>query len=151
MANHVSLILLEDVENLGLAGKEVHVAPGYARNYLIPKGLAAKATPGTLRLLAARQEKIEQRRAEELKSAQELAAKLAELTITIAAQASDDNRLFGSVTPRSIADELAKLGVVVDHNKIKMEEAIKALGEYTVDAKLHANVIGTIKVQVVRA
>ena len=118
MAHHVSLILLEDVENLGLAGKEVHVAPGYARNYLIPKGLAAK---------------------------------LAELTVTIAAQASDDNRLFGSVTPRSIADELAKLGVVVDHNKIKMDEAIKTLGEYTVDAKLHANVIGTIKVQVVRA
>ena len=76
MANNVKLILLQDVENLGLAGTEVTVAPGYARNYLIPRGFAAKATPGILRVLAANKEKIETKRREELVAAQAVAAKL---------------------------------------------------------------------------
>ena len=75
MANNVKLILLQDVENLGLAGSEVTVAPGYARNYLIPQGLAAKATPGILRVLAANKEKIEAKRRDELVAAQATAAK----------------------------------------------------------------------------
>ncbi|MBO5722431.1 MAG: 50S ribosomal protein L9, partial [Lentisphaeria bacterium] len=104
MANNVKLILLQDVENLGLAGSEVTVAPGYARNYLIPQGLAAKATPGILRVLAANKEKIEAKRRDELVAAQATAAKLMETVIEIAMQASDDNQLFGSVTARNVAD-----------------------------------------------
>ncbi len=150
MAN-VRLILLEDVENLGLAGAEVSVAPGYARNYLLPRGLAAKATAGTLRLLAARQEKIQQRRQEELAAAQALAAKLAEVELSIAAQASEDDQLFGSVGARTIAEKLAESGYEVEHQKIKLDEPIKQLGSYDVEIKLHHDVNATVKVWVVRA
>ena len=150
MAN-VRLILLEDVENLGLAGAEVSVAPGYARNYLLPRGLAAKATAGTLRLLAARQEKIQQRRQEELAAAQALAAKLAEVELSIAAQACEDDQLFGSVGARTIAEKLAESGYEVEHQKIKLDEPIKQLGSYDVEIKLHHDVNATVKVWVVRA
>ena len=109
---HVSLILLDDVEKLGLAGDEVHVAPGYARNYLIPRGLAAKATPGTLRLIESRKAIIAARRQQELADAQALAAKLAEIELSIPMQATEDEQLFGSVTNRMIADLLAAQGII---------------------------------------
>lgn len=149
MAN-VTLILLDDVENLGLAGEEVHVAPGYARNYLLPRGLAAKATAGTLRLIESRKALIAQRRADDLAKAKALAEKLATVEVVIPMQATEDDLLFGSVSPRMIADELAKQEIAVDHNKIKIEPAIKTVGEFTVNAKLHAEVFADVKVKVVR-
>ena len=151
MANNVKLILLQDVENLGLAGSEVTVAPGYARNYLIPRGFAAKATPGILRVLAANKEKIEAKRRDELVAAQATAAKLMEANIEIAMQASDDNQLFGSVTARNIADALTKVGFQIAHTRIVIEETIKSVGEFTVQVKLHHDVIADLKVNVVRA
>ena len=146
----ISLILLDDVEKLGLAGDEVHVAPGYARNYLIPRGLAAKATPGTLRLIESRKAMIAERRAKELADAKALAEKLAAIEISIAMQATEDDQLFGSVTARMIADELASQGYVVDHTRVKVEPAIKTLGGFDVEVKLHAEVTGKVKVWVVR-
>ena len=134
----ISLILLDDVEKLGLAGDEVHVAPGYARNYLIPRGLAAKATPGTLRLIESRKAMIAERRAKELADAKALAEKLAAIEISIAMQATEDDQLFGSVTARMIADELAGQGYAVDHTRVKVEPAIKTLGGFDVEVKLHA-------------
>jgi large subunit ribosomal protein L9 len=147
----LKLILLEDVENLGLAGDEVNVAPGYARNFLVPKGLAAKATAGTLRVLAARKEKIEAHRKQELEAAKALAVKLAEADITIPMQASGDDKLFGSVSARNIADKLAELGLHVDHQKFKMEEPLKQLGKFEIEVKLHHDVTPKVKVWVVRA
>ena len=147
----VNLILLEDVEQLGLAGTEVHVAPGYARNFLIPRGLAAKATPATLRMLAARQEKIQQRRAAELAAAQELAGKLADVALSISMQAASDDQLFGSVTSRMVADELKKLGFAVEHTQVKLEEPIKMVGSFDIALKLNQGVPATIKLWVVRA
>ena len=146
----ISLILLDDVEKLGLAGDEVHVAPGYARNYLIPRGLAAKATPGTLRLIESRKAMIAERRAKELSDAKALAEKLATVEISIAMQATEDDQLFGSVTARMIADELAGQGYAVDHTRVKVEPAIKTLGGFDVEVKLHAEVTGKVKVWVVR-
>ena len=146
----VSLILLDDVEKLGLAGEEVHVAPGYARNYLLPRGLAAKATPGTLRLIESRKALIAERRAQALADAEAAAEKLASVEISIAMQATDDDQLFGPVTARMVADELAKLGFNVEHSRITIEPAIKALGGYDIDVKLHAEVSTTVKVWVVR-
>ena len=146
----VSLILLDDVEKLGLAGDEVHVAPGYARNYLIPQGLAAKATPGTLRLIESRKAMIAERRAQALADAKAAAEKLAAVEISIAMQATDDDQLFGSVTSRMVADELNKLGFAVEHSRITIEPAIKALGGYDVAVKLHAEVSANVKVWVVR-
>ena len=149
MAN-VSLILLDDVEHLGLAGEEVRVAAGYARNYLIPKKLAAKATPGTLRLIESRKAAIAARRAADLAAAKELAEKLATVEISIAMQATEDDQLFGSVTPRMVAEELKNQGYAVEHSRISIEPAIKTLGSFTADVKLHAEVLATVKIWVVR-
>jgi large subunit ribosomal protein L9 len=146
----ISLILLDDVEKLGLAGDEVHVAPGYARNYLIPQGLAAKATPGTLRLIESRKAMIAERRAKELADAKVLAEKLATVELSIAMQATEDDQLFGSVTARMIADELAGQGYAIDHTRVKVEPAIKTLGGFDVEVKLHAEVTAAVKVWVVR-
>ena len=149
MAN-VSLILLDDVENLGLAGDEVKVAPGYARNYLIPKKLAAKSTPGTLRLIESRKAQIAARRAAELEAAKALAAKLADVEISIAMQATEDDQLFGSVTSRMVADELTAQGFEIAHNRITLDPPIKMLGSFEADVKLHSEVTAKVKIWVVR-
>jgi large subunit ribosomal protein L9 len=149
MANQVTLILLDDVAKLGLAGDEVVVKAGYARNYLIPQGLAAKATPGIMRLVESRKALIAERRAKELAEAKAAAEKIAQVEISISMQATDDDQLFGSVTARMIADELAKQGFAVDHNQVKVDP-IKTLGSYDVEVRLHAEVSATVKVWVVR-
>ena len=146
----VSLILLDDVEKLGLAGDEVHVAPGYARNYLIPRGLAAKATPGTLRLIESRKALIAERRAQALADAKALAEKLAAVEISIPMQATEDDQLFGSVTARMVAEELGHLGFAVEHSRITIDPPIKTLGGYDIAVKLHADVSAAVKVWVVR-
>lgn len=147
----LELILLEDVEELGKAGEKVNVAPGYARNYLIPKGLAEKVTPGALRQIEARKDRIEAKRKKELEEAQALAAKIEEAEITISMQAGEDEQLFGSVTSHIIADALQEQGIEVEHRRINLEEPIKELGMFTVDIKLHSDVDVTAKVWVVRA
>jgi large subunit ribosomal protein L9 len=151
MAATMKLILLEDVEDLGRAGDTVMVAPGYARNFLLPKELAAKVTPGALRRLAARSERIEAKRQSDLVVAQALAAKLAELELTLPMQAGDDDRLFGSVSAHLIAEELGKQGMEIEVRRIRLDESIKELGVFNVDIRLHAEVTATVKVWVVRA
>ena len=146
----VSLILLDDVEKLGLAGEEVHVAPGYARNYLIPRGLAAKATPGTLRLIESRKALIAERRAAALADAKAAAEKLAAVEISIAMQATDDDQLFGSVTARMVADELNAQGYAIEHSRILIDPPIKTLGSFEAEVKLHSEVTAAVKVWVVR-
>ncbi len=149
MAN-VKLVLLDDVENLGLAGEEVQVAPGYARNYLLPRGLAAKATRGALRLIESRKVQIAARREKEKVEAKELAVKLAGIELSIPMQATEDEQLFGSVTARVISETLAGQGFSIDHNRIKMEP-IKALGTFEVEVKLPHDITATLKVWVVRS
>ena len=149
MANQVTLVLLDDVAKLGLAGDEVVVKAGYARNYLLPRGLAAKATPGILRLVESRKAIIAERRAKELADAKALAEKIGQVQISISMQAAEDGQLFGSVTARMIADELAKQGYAVEHSQVKMEP-IKTVGDFEVEVKLHADVSATVKVWVVR-
>jgi large subunit ribosomal protein L9 len=147
----VELILLEDVEDLGKAGEKVNVAPGYARNYLLPKGLAEKITPGALRQIEARRERIEAKRKQDLDNASALAAKIAETEITIPMQAGEDDQLFGSVTSHLIADALKEQGIEIESRKIKLEEPLKELGVFNVTIKLHSDVDATAKVWVVRA
>ncbi|MFA7231793.1 MAG: 50S ribosomal protein L9 [Victivallaceae bacterium] len=150
MAN-TKLVLIEDVENLGKSGDEVSVAPGFARNYLLPNGLATKATAGTLRMIASKKEKVEQNRQIEHENAKTLATKIAETEISIQMQASDDDQLFGSVNARNIAEKMAEAGINVEYQRIKLDEPIKKLGMYTVDVKLHADVVASAKIWVVRA
>jgi large subunit ribosomal protein L9 len=147
----VELILLEDVEQLGNAGTEISVADGYARNYLIPKGLAKKLTPGALRQIESRKEKIEAKRKADMEVAKALAAKIAETDITIQMQAGDDEQLFGSVTAHIIADALCEAGLEIEHRKIHLEEPIKELGMFNVEIKLNQEIATTAKVWVVRA
>ncbi len=149
MAN-VNLILLDDVENLGLAGDEVHVAPGYARNYLLPRGLAAKATSAALRLVEARKAEIESRRAKALGDAQALAAKLGAVTLSVVMQATEDGQLFGSVSPRMVAEQLREQGFDIDHTRVKIDTQIKSLGEFEAEVKLHQDVSAKVKLNVVR-
>ena len=139
----MNLILLQDVEDLGLAGESVHVAPGYGRNYLIPKGLAAPASAVALKQIEAQKEKLE--------AAQALADKIAAMVIQIPMQASDDNHLFGSVTERMVAEIYAANGVKVEHQRIRMDKHIRSLGEYTINIKLHQEIIANGKIVIVRA
>ena len=147
----MNLILLQDVEDLGLAGESVHVAPGYGRNYLIPKGLAAPASAVALKQIAAQKEKIEAKRKADLEAAQALADKIAAMVIQIPMQASDDNHLFGSVTERMVAEIYAANGVKVEHQRIRMDKHIRSLGEYTINIKLHQEIIANGKIVIVRA
>ena len=147
----MKLILLQDVEDLGLAGEEVSVAPGYARNYLIPQGKASVATTAALRQLAARKEKIEAQRKADMEAAEALANKINTTDIGIPMQASDDNHLFGSVNERIIHDALLAMGIKVDTYKIKLESQIRTLGDYTAEIKIFQKIYATAKIKVVRA
>ncbi len=145
------LILLQDVEDLGLAGEEVNVAPGYARNYLIPRGLASVASTAALRQLAAHKEKIEAKRKADTEAAQALVARIQAAEINIPMQASDDNHLFGSVTERIIAEALAKMDITVDVHKIRLESQIRMLGEFQVEIRILRDIVAIAKINVVRA
>ena len=147
----LELILLEDVEDLGKAGDKLNVAPGFARNYLIPKGLAEKVTPGALRQIEARKDRIEAKRKDEFEAAKALAAKIAETEITIPMQTGEDEKLFGSVTSNIIADAFKAEGISIEHRKILLTEPLKELGVFNIEIKLHSDVMATAKVWIVRA
>ena len=148
---NVKLILLEDVEDLGNAGDAVNVASGFARNFLIPKGFAVKASTAALRQVESRKGKIAEQRKIEMEKAKGLATKIAELELTIPMQAGDDNQLFGSVTSHLIAEEAAKHGVEFESKRVKLEKPIKEIGNYSVEIKLHGEITATLKVWVVKA
>lgn len=151
MAAHMNLILLQDVEDLGLAGETVNVAPGFGRNFLIPRGLAAPASKVALRQIEAKKEKIEAKRKADLEAAQALAAKLAETPIEIHMQASEDDHLFGSVTERLVCEAYAAKGITIEHQRVRMDKHIRSLGEYEINIKVHQNVMATGKIIITRA
>ena len=151
MAATMNLILLQDVEDLGLAGDSVHVSPGFGRNYLIPRGLAAPASTVALRQLEARKEKIEAKRKADLEAAQALAEKISGMTVEIMMQASDDGHLFGSVTERVVCEAYAAKGINIEYQRVRMDKHIRTLGEYDINIKLHQDVIAAGKIVIVRA
>ena len=151
MAATMNLILLQDVEDVGLAGDSVHVSPGFGRNYLIPRGLAAPASAGALRQLEAKKAEIEAKRKADLEAAQALAAKISEMTVEIHMQASDDGHLFGSVTERVVCEAYAAKGINIEYQRVRMDQHIRSLGEYDINIKLHQDVIATGKIVIVRA
>lgn len=147
----VELILMENVESLGNIGDLVRVAPGYARNYLIPRKLAAKATPGAIRQLEARKVQLKIEYESQLNAARELAETINKSSVTIPVQAGDDEKLYGSVTAKQIGDALAEMNIDLDRRKIALAEPIRQLGVYSVEINLHQEVTATLKVWVVRA
>ncbi len=147
----MQVVLRDDVENLGRSGDVVRVKPGYARNYLIPRGLASAATHGNVAQIEHEKRVAVARAAKLRQEAQGRAGELSAVTVEIAAQAGDNNKLFGSVGTRDIAQALAAKGVEVDRKKIVLEEPIKETGEYDVAIKLGYEVQATVKVRVTAA
>ena len=146
----VQLILLDDVANLGKLGDSVHVSDGYARNYLLPKKLAAVATPGILRKIEARKLQLQKEHEERIAVAKAMADKIAKLTLSIGVKAGEDDKLFGSVNAQQIADAAAKEGIELEKTAIDLESPIKELGSFDIPVKLHAEVTASLKVKVVR-
>ncbi len=140
------IILKQDFESIGFEGDTVDVARGYARNYLIPKGIAAEATHANLKALEMRKDKIMARRMKDKEEAERVKEKISQVTVGIRQKAGAEGKLYGSVTTRDIAQGLEKEGVVVDRKKISMDEPIRALGEFDVAIRLYPEVIATIKV-----
>jgi len=147
----MQVILMENVENLGEMGDTVTVARGFARNYLVPKGLAVLATEGHRKLVAEHMKLSAKREDLRKAGAEELAAKLGELSCTISVQADEEDKLFGSVTARDIAESLDSEHTSIEHKQVVLEEPIKQLGVYTVPVKLHSEVEVAAKVWVVKA
>lgn len=144
----MKVILRQNVQSLGKAGETIKVADGYARNYLIPKGLAAEANTRNLKAFEHERERIIQQAQKIQSQAEEIAAKLAGTTITIARRVGEQEKLFGSVGVKDIGDVLTSQGFEIDKRDILLDEPIKALGEYPVRVKLSAGVTAEIKVVV---
>ena len=146
----MEIILQEDVENLGQIGDIIKVRAGYARNYLLPRGVALEANRRNLRILEHQKRLVAAKKDREQKQAQSLSQQLAGLSLTISARAGEEDRLFGSVTNQDIEKVLHAQGVSIDRRKILLEEPIKQLGTHTVSVQLSGGVRGSITVQVVR-
>jgi large subunit ribosomal protein L9 len=144
----IDVILREDVSDLGKAGALVRVKPGYARNYLLPRGLAYPATEGNRKRIAAEQQARAARLAAERGGAEGLAAALAGLELVLTAKAGEEGRLFGSVTAQDIADALAARGHAINKRQIGIEHPIKHLGTHSVAVRLHPEVTADIQVTV---
>ena len=146
----MKVILRREHEKLGQVGAVVDVRDGYARNFLIPKGIAYPATEGSMRALTEEKKQAERRSVKEQKSSEKLATELGKVSITLKMKVGEDEKLFGSVTSQMIADSLKEKGFDFDKRIIDLEEPIKALGIYTVNVKLPQNVTGKLQVWVVR-
>jgi large subunit ribosomal protein L9 len=144
------VILRKDHDKLGQVGTTVDVKDGYARNFLIPKGIAYPATKGNMRALEEEKRQASQRSDKEKKGSEKLAAELAKLSVTIKMKVGDDERLFGAVTSQMIADALKEFQIEIDKRIIDLEEPIKALGIYPVPVKLPQGVTAEVKVWVVQ-
>ena len=146
----MKVILKDGISQLGQRGDVIDVADGYARNYLFPKGLALSATLKNMKLLE-RERKIEEtHHFKKKEDAEEMIARLQKISLTIRKKAGEQDMLFGSVTPAEIAEALKQEGLEIDRKKIIMEQPIKKLGVYSVKIKLFAEVMGDVKVWVVK-
>jgi large subunit ribosomal protein L9 len=144
------VILREDMDNLGKAGEVVSVRPGYGRNYLLPQGFAVPATEKDVARLQHEQRTIAARVAKLAKELQSEADRLSQVSVSLTRAVGEEDKLYGSVTNRDIADALAEQGIKIDAKKIQLVEPIKSLGMSTVQVKLGRNVTATIKVWVVK-
>jgi large subunit ribosomal protein L9 len=151
---NVKVILRQDVDKLGDTGEIVTVKPGFARNYLLPRGFAFEATSANLRAIEVEREKGEAKAKRDYLEARRRASKLEGVSLTFHAKAGEESKLFGSITTGDIADRLnaePDLGFEVDRRSIELEEPIKSLGVFAVAVKLHPEVRPEVKVWVIKA
>lgn len=154
MAKNTKVILRQDVDKLGESGEVVSVKPGFARNYLLPRGFAYEATTANLRQIEEEKKRIEQRARRDYLEARRRASQLESVSLTFHAKAGEESKLFGSIGTADIAEKLnaeAGLDFQVDRRTIEQDEPIKELGVYSVPIKLHAEVKPEIKVWVIKA
>ena len=151
MASQIQVVLQSDVENLGTGGDVVSVRPGFARNYLIPRGFALPATKGNLARVEELKKQAVAAAKVALEAAQALKAKVEATSIKLARKVGEDSKMYGSVTVKDIEDAYKAEGIEIDRRKIELSEAIKALGLSDVKVKLHADVEATLRVEVVKA
>lgn len=144
----MKVILREHVDHLGERGETVSVATGYARNYLLPKGLAYRATPGNLKQVELQRKGWDAREHKETGAAEALARRLAEIVLSVKRKAGESGTLYGSVTNSDIAELLAAKGIEVDRRRIVLEEPIKNVGERQIQVKLHRKVNAEVKLEV---
>jgi len=145
----MKVILKDDVKGLGNMGQVVDVSNGYARNFLIPKGIALEANVKNMKALEHQKRIIQEKAKKIMNQAKDLSEKMANLSVVIKAKAGEEEKLFGSVTSMDIAEAFKNQGIDIDKKKIVLEEPIKRLGTYTVNVKLHPEVITTVNVQVI--
>ena len=145
----MEVILRDDVRSLGKAGDLVRVKPGFARNYLLPQGLAYEATEGNKKRIAAESRARAARLSTEKAGAEAFAAQLGALSLSLAGKAGEEGRLFGSITAQDVADALEAQGHTVDRRRIELDQPIKTLGEHTVSIRLHQEVQASVRVTVV--
>ena len=146
----MEVILREDISNLGTRGQVVKVAPGYARNFLIPKKLAVTATESNKKIVEQERQAHLRKEAKEQGEAQELAKLVNGVSIAIKQKAGENDQLFGSVTSKDVADALAAKGFTIDRRKIQLDDPIKSLGEFKVPVRLHKDVTAEITVVVAK-
>ncbi|CAN5732759.1 MAG: 50S ribosomal protein L9 [Gemmatimonadota bacterium] len=146
----MQVILRERLENLGDAGEVVDVKPGYARNYLIPQGLAYEASVGNVRRIENERAVVQRQAADQLAAARARVGEIEAISLTFNARAAQEGRLFGSITTADIADRLATQGVEVDRRQIELEEPIKSLGVFSVPIRLHSEIRPEIKIWVIK-
>jgi large subunit ribosomal protein L9 len=146
----MDVILREDVEKLGTRGQLVKVAPGYARNFLLPNKMAVAATESNKKIVEQERQAHLRREAKVEGEAKDLGKMLAAVEITISQKAGENDQLFGSVTSKDIAEALEKQGYTIERRKIALEEPIKTLGEFKVPVRLHREVTSEITVHVVK-
>jgi large subunit ribosomal protein L9 len=145
----MEVILREDIEKLGNRGEVVKVAPGYARNFLIPKRLAVMATESNKKIVEQERQAHLRKEAKLKGEAEDLAKMMSGVTVTITQKAGENDQLFGSVTSKDVAEALAAKNYTIDRRKVQLDEPIKQLGEFKVPVKLHREV--TVEVTVVVA
>lgn len=149
MPTTIPVILQQDLKNLGKTGEVVKVRPGYARNYLLPKQLAAAATTKNMARIEHEQRAAAAKNAKAKVAAQELATKIGATAVSLTRKAGEEGKLFGAVTAKEIEAALAEKGVAVDRRKIQLDEPIKAVGTFQIPVKLGFDVTATIKLDVV--
>ena len=146
----MEIILRQAVENLGKPGDVVKVKAGYARNYLLPHGLAYEATPGNLKRIQQERDRLDAAENERRGAAQGIAEKLEQVSLTFSARVGEEGKLFGSVTATDIAAQLEGQGFHIEKRQIDLHEPIKALGVYRVPIRLHADVKPEVRVWVIK-
>lgn len=147
----MDIILLQDVETLGTSGDIIKVKPGYARNFLFPRGLAVRSSKQNRALADEKKNSAKARKLRETQVYEELINKLKNAEVTIEVQVGDEDRLFGSVTSQDIHKVLLEKGIEIDRHSIVLEEPIKALGIYDVNIKVAKGLLQEVKVYVIQA